>query len=159
MQVKARQGSLSSWLTLLAVHTSPRMQILCRCFVVHVVVSWQGRGAGEGPLDSYEEAREERRIRREVSKNLGWIGRWRGGGGGGQSGDEIHFPVPFSALCLSSSVVIVASEPLGWGGGRGALTGACSYAIPVARGEEWPPFPPRVLSSPPGWRACLFVFQ
>lgn len=44
------------------------------------------------------------------------------------------------------------------GKGEG-LTGACSCTNPVARGEEWPPFPLGVLSSPAGWRACLFVFQ
>lgn len=72
---------------------------------------------------------------------------------------QIHFSLPFSALCLSSSVVIVASglEML-VGKGEG-LTGACSCTNPVARGEEWPPFPLGVLSSPAGWRACLFVFQ
>lgn len=103
--------------------------------------------------DGHEEEREEREVKKDLRRRMEEVGISRS--------DRSTFLLPFSALCLSSSVVIVASGPAVGGGGRGGggLTGACSYTNPVARGEEWPPFPLRVLSSPPGWRPRLFVFQ
>lgn len=55
---------------------------------------------------------------------------------------------PYSVICFSLSLSDLCGH---WWG----LTGACSNTIPVAHGEEWPPFPLRSLSFPTGRPACL----
>lgn len=79
-----------------------------------------------------DEEREEREVKTDLGRRIEEVGINRS--------DSSTFLLPFSALCLSPSVVIVASGPVV--GGGGALTGACSDTNPVARGEEWPRFPP-----------------
>lgn len=80
----------------------------------------------------------------------GW--RW-----GERERDEVLYslvPSFSSSLCL---LPLSVSLPDLCGHCWGGLTGACSNTISVTQGEEWPPFPLRSLSSPPGRRACLFV--